>query len=96
MGASLGIPLVKGRNLPCIESKLATNSNSFFSQGFQIFLPLFAQGVVGVGVSPFEEVFEEDEAEAVVTEFIGVHFSPQGVGYVPELSLEFLFLGFGH
>lgn len=44
----------------------------------------------------FGEVFVEDEAEAIVAEFLGVYYAAQLVGDVPKLAfgLFLLFLGY--
>tara|TARA_B100001123_G_scaffold336580_1_gene380580 strand:+ start:304 stop:483 length:180 start_codon:yes stop_codon:yes gene_type:complete len=47
-------------------------------------------------VHPLGKVFIENEAEDVIAKVIGAHFAAQGVGNVPELGLELLFVIFGH
>lgn len=49
------------------------------------------QDLIREKVHPLGEVFLKDEAEDVVPELIRAHLPAQGVGDVPELSLERLF-----
>lgn len=52
------------------------------------------QDLIREEVHPLGEVFVEDEAEDVVAELVGSHFTPEGVGDVPKLGLEGLLVVF--
>jgi len=54
------------------------------------------QDLIGEEVHALGEILVEDEAEDVVPEFVGTHLTAQGIGDVPELSLELLLVVFGH
>ena len=59
---------------------------------FEIFNAIFRQNLVGINMHFLGQIFVEDEAQDIITKFIGIHFAAQCIGNVPKLPLEFLLL----
>lgn len=61
-----------------------------------VFNAVFLKNLIGEEVHFFGEVLVKHKPQDVVAELIGVHFSAQGIGDVPELGFELFFLISGH
>jgi hypothetical protein len=57
---------------------------------------IFLQDRVSEDVHSFGKIFEEDETQDIIAEFVSVHFTSKGVCYIPELLFKLLFVVFRH